>query len=66
METLDIRHDLAIDTATRDELARLTADLERRFPQLPPPIVLPWSDQQAVALDRSEAVAVWTGEHATR
>ncbi len=53
METLDIRHDLAIDTATRDELARLTADLERRFPQLPPPIVLPWSDQQAVALDRS-------------
>jgi hypothetical protein len=52
METLDIRHDLAIDAATRDELARLTADLERRFPQLPPPIVLPWSDQQAVALDR--------------
>jgi hypothetical protein len=52
MKTLDVRHDLAIDAVTRDELARLTADLERRFPELPPPIVLPWSDQQAVALDR--------------
>ena len=52
METFDIRHDLVIDPVTRDELARLTADLERRFPELPPPIVLPWCDQQAVALDR--------------
>ena len=52
MKTLDVRHDLAIDAVTRNELARLTADLERRFPELPPPIVLPWSDQQAVALDR--------------
>jgi hypothetical protein len=51
MQTLDLRCDPTIDTATHDELARLVADLERRFPQLPSPIVLPWSDQQAVVDD---------------
>jgi hypothetical protein len=51
MQTLDLRRDPTIDTATRDELARLAADLERGFPQLPAPIVLPWSDQQAVVDD---------------
>ena len=51
MQTLDLRHDATIDAATWEELARLAADLVRRFPQLPAPIMLPWSDQQAIVDD---------------
>jgi hypothetical protein len=52
MQTLDIRRDKALAGPVRDELTRLAADLERQWPQLPPPVVLPWSDHPVVALDR--------------
>lgn len=54
MQTLDIRRDATLDAGTRDELARIAADLERRCPDLPPAIVLPWSDHPVVALDRGD------------
>jgi hypothetical protein len=51
MQALDLRRDSALDGATRDELARVIAELERQWPQLPPPIVLPCSDHPVVGLD---------------
>jgi hypothetical protein len=53
MQTLDVRDDLALDTGMRNALAQAIADLERQWPQLPPPIVRPWSDDPVVALDGS-------------
>jgi hypothetical protein len=58
MLTLDIRRDAALDSAARDELTRVAVALDRRWPQLPPPIVLPWSDQPVVARDR-DSVWLW-------
>jgi hypothetical protein len=55
MQALDIRRDTALDVAARDEIARVIAGLERQFPQLPPAIVLPYSPQPVVALDRGTA-----------
>ena len=52
MQTLDIRRTPTLDAGTRDDLERVIAALERQWPQLPAPIVLPWSDHQALALDR--------------
>ena len=31
---------------------RMDADLRRRHPQLPEPVVLPWTEQPVIALDR--------------
>ncbi len=53
MQTLDIRRAPTIDAGARSDLERVIAELERQWPELPAPIVLPWSDQQAVALDRA-------------
>jgi hypothetical protein len=50
MQTLDIASTL--DAGTRNDLERVIAALERQWPHLPAPVVLPWSDQQAIALDR--------------
>jgi hypothetical protein len=54
VQTLDIRHDDTIDAATRTDVERVIAELEQQFPQLPPPIVRPWSDQPLLALDRGQ------------
>ena len=54
MQTLDIRHASTINTASHNDIERVIAELERQFPQLPPPVVLPWSDQPVVALDRGQ------------
>src|SRR6476659_780522 len=52
MQALNIRYDATMDAATRVDIERVIAELERQFPQLPPPIVRPWSDQPLLALDR--------------
>jgi hypothetical protein len=49
---LDIRRTPAISATMQSDLRRVIAELELQWPQLPAPIVLPWSDQQALALDR--------------
>ena len=54
MQTLDIRRASAIDASSRNDIELVIAELERQFPQLPPPVVLPWSDQPVVALDRGQ------------
>jgi hypothetical protein len=54
MQALDIRYDATIDAATRVDIERVIAELERQFPQLPPPIVRPWSEQPLLALDRGQ------------
>ena len=48
---MDLRRDTALDAGMRDELARVIADLEQQWPQLPPPIVLSCSDRPVVGLD---------------
>jgi hypothetical protein len=52
MQALDIRREPALDVTVRAQLDRVIADLERQFPQLPAPVVLPWSDRPVVGLDR--------------
>ncbi len=54
MQTLDIRRAPAIDAASRRDIERVIVELERQFPELPPPVVLSWSDQPVVALDRGQ------------
>jgi hypothetical protein len=54
VQALDIRHDQTLDAGTRADIERVIADLELQFPQLPPPVVLPWSDHAVVALDRGQ------------
>jgi hypothetical protein len=51
LQTLDVRRDSTLDSGTRDELAGIADELRRQWPQLPPAIVLPWSDDPIVGLD---------------
>jgi hypothetical protein len=55
LQTLDIRPGTGLDVGVRDELAPVAADLARQLPDLPPSIVLPWSDDPVVTRDRSGA-----------
>lgn len=55
MHALDLRRDPALDVGTRNEIARVIAELETQFRELPPPIVLPCSDHPVVGLDGDRA-----------
>jgi hypothetical protein len=58
MYALDIRaRPEPQDVVSLAELADLEADLSRRWPDLPDPLILEWSDAHVVALDGGEA---WT------
>ena len=55
MKTLDLRRDAAAaEYPALAELSGLEAAARTAWPDLPPPIVLPWSDEAVLALDRGE------------
>ena len=57
MLTVDGSRAMAV---ARPELARLAARTARAYPDLPAPIVLRWSDEPVLVLDRGSAMVVRT------
>jgi hypothetical protein len=52
MNALDVRiRPLSRKVGTQPELARLSAQIEERWPHLVPPVVLEWSERPVVVLD---------------